>query len=90
MYDFIVWGINAADRSVHVFRNILFTHMVVSSTRNPVNYSYHLILSSQPMISGELTFKKNTEIKHEKGDRAGRFFKTDTTITTYRFLSFCR
>lgn len=89
MYDFIMWGINAADRSVHVFMNILFIHMVVSSTCNPVNYSYHLILSSQPMISGELIFK-NIEIKYEKGDRAGRFFKTDTTITTYRFLSFCR
>lgn len=62
---FVIWGSDVADISVHVL--ILFTHTVVSSICNPVNDSYHLILSSQPMMSGELNFK-NTKINCEKGN----------------------
>lgn len=62
---FIVGGPDATDISVHVF--ILFTHTVVTSICNPVNDSYHLILSSQPMMSGKLNFK-NTKINCEKGN----------------------
>lgn len=86
MYVSVGWRINSADRSVHVFMNIPFTHTVVSSTCNPINDSYHLILSLPPMISREFIFKENTEIKYEKEKkkkhRAGRLLKTDTTVTT--------
>jgi len=66
VYVSVGWRINSADRSVHVFMNIPFTHTVVSSTCNPINDSYHLILSLPPMISREFIFKENTEIKYEK------------------------
>lgn len=75
MYVSIGWRINSADRCVHVFMNIPFTHTVVSSTCNPVNDSYRLILSLLPMISREFIFKENTEIKYEK--------KKNTELTDY-------
>lgn len=82
----IGWRINSADRCVHVFMNILFTHTVVSSTCNPVNDSYHLILNLLPMTSREFIFKENTEIKYEEKKqkhRADRLFKTGTTVTSF-------
>lgn len=43
------------------------------------------------MISGEFIFKVNTEIIYEKGNIAGRLFKTATAITTtYIGLNFPR
>lgn len=67
-----MWGINAADISVHVFVNVLLTHTVVSPMHNPVNDSYHLTLISKSMISGEFILMENIEIKLEKGNIAGR------------------
>lgn len=73
-----------------VYLPTFYSPRVVALICSPSNDSYYLILSSQPMISGEFIFKVNTEIKYEKGNIAGRLFSTATAITTYIGLNFPR